>query len=42
MNQLLEKLLKSNFNVGIYEIKEAEWIDIGQWNLYKDSLRKLE
>ena len=42
MNQLLEKLLNSKFNVGIYEIKESEWIDIGQWNLYKDSLRKLK
>lgn len=42
MNQLLDKLLKLNFKVGSFEINENDWLDVGKWNLYKESLKKLE
>ncbi len=42
MNQLLDKLLDFKFKIGTYRIDSSEWVDIGQWNLYKESIKKLE
>ena len=42
MNDLLEVLFKKKCKVGTYRIKDNDWIDVGQWNLYKNSLKALE
>ena len=39
-NTLLEKSLKSNKKVGYYEIKDRDWIDVGQMDKYKDFVNK--
>ena len=39
-NTLLEKSLKSNKKVGYYEIKDRDWIDVGQMDKYKNFVNK--
>ena len=42
MNELLEKLFQNNYKVGTFKIKSNQWIDVGKWDLYKESLKSLE
>ena len=39
-NTLLEKSLKKNKKVGYYEIKDRDWIDVGQMDKYKNFINK--
>jgi len=39
-NILLEKSLKENKKVGYYEIKDRDWIDVGQMDKYKEFINK--
>ena len=39
-NVLLSKCAKKNKKIGYYEIKDKDWIDIGQMDKYKNFLNK--
>ena len=39
-NSLLEKSLKKNKKIGYYEIKERNWVDVGQMDKYKNFVNK--
>ena len=39
-NTLLEKSLKKNKKIGYYEIKDRDWIDVGQMDKYKNFINK--
>jgi len=36
----LEKLQKEEFQIGVYPVSAKSWIDVGQWEEYKESLKK--
>ncbi len=40
-NTLIEKLRKGNERIGVYPVAEQSWIDIGQWDMYHDSMKKI-
>jgi len=40
LNILLKKSLKKNKKVGYYEIKDRDWIDVGQMDKYKEFINK--
>lgn len=37
-NDLFELAKKKKIKIGVYPIKANEWVDIGQWNFYKNSV----
>jgi len=39
--ELVEKIISSNKRVGIFPVSKEAWIDIGQWNEYKNALNNL-
>ena len=39
-NTLLEESLKKDKKVGYYEIKDRDWIDVGQMDKYKNFVNK--
>ena len=39
-NQLLLKAHKNNKRIGLYEIREKDWIDVGQMDKYKNYINK--
>ena len=39
--ELLTRLKKKKFKIGVFPISEDAWIDIGQWNEYKKAIDKL-
>lgn len=41
LTDLIRSLLKSKKKIGVYEISERKWSDIGQWDKYKETLSKL-
>lgn len=41
MNNLIELLISKNLKVGVYPVSEASWSDVGQWEEYSDTLKKL-
>ena len=41
MTDLIKVVKKNNYQVGIYPVQESEWVDIGQWDLYKKALEKI-
>lgn len=41
MTHLIEKLLANNLTVTTYPINESEYIDIGQWDEYRDAVRRM-
>ncbi len=41
MTDLIELLKKKNMNVGVYPVSEKSWIDIGQWQEYREALKVL-
>jgi NDP-sugar pyrophosphorylase family protein len=41
MTDLVEAVKKQGMRVGVYPISEDKWIDVGEWDAYKSSLRKL-
>jgi len=41
-NELINLAKKKQFKIGLFPIEEDNWIDVGQWNEYKSSIRDLE
>ncbi len=41
MNQLIEKLKKNKKKIGLFQINEKNWIDVGQWDDYKKSIKNI-
>ena len=39
-NTLLNKSIKNKKKIGYYEIKDKDWIDVGQMDKYKNFLNK--
>ena len=39
-NSLLERSLKNNKKIGYYEIRDKDWIDVGQMDKYKNFINK--
>ena len=39
--ELVTKIISLNKKVGIFPVSEEAWIDIGQWNEYKNALKNL-
>ena len=42
ITHLIENLKKNNRKVGVYPVYEKSWIDIGQWEEYKNALKYLQ
>ena len=38
MTDLIRKIQKSGFKVGVFPVSEKSWLDIGQWTEYKNTL----
>jgi len=41
MTDLIQKLLKSGMNIGVFPVSENSWVDVGQWNEFKNTSIKL-
>ena len=41
MTDLIKKAKLNNFKIAVYPIDEDLWVDIGQWNEYKNAVGKL-
>lgn len=41
MTDLIEKLQNAGFNIGVYPVSNKSYIDIGQWELYRQSINQL-
>ena len=39
-NQLILKAHKNNKKIGLFEIKEKDWVDVGQMDKYKNYINK--
>lgn len=42
LDNLINLCLKNNLKIGVYEIPEKEWNDIGEWDEYKKTISKLK
>lgn len=42
ITHLIEKLQYNGYKVGVYPVSEKSWIDVGQWEEYKVSIKNLE
>lgn len=42
LTDLISILQKDNKKVGVYPVSENSWIDIGQWEKYKDAVEKFK
>jgi NDP-sugar pyrophosphorylase family protein len=42
LTDLISVLLKQNLKVGVYPINDDQWIDVGQWEEYKNAVSKLK
>jgi len=40
-NELIDKLKKKGFSVGVFPIDEKSWIDVGQWEEYQKAVKIL-
>ena len=40
MDELIFKLKKQKKKIGIYEIDSSKWYDLGNWESYKNFLKK--
>ena len=34
MNDLIERLIKKKFKIGVFPIHESDWLDLGTWNRF--------
>ena len=41
MTDLIKKAKLNNFKIAVYPIDEDHWVDVGQWNAYKNAVAKL-
>ena len=42
ITDLMEVLKLNNHRIGVYPVSEKSWIDIGQWDEYKKTLKRLD
>jgi NDP-sugar pyrophosphorylase family protein len=42
MNELIQKLIKDNKKIGVFPINSNAWLDLGQWDEYKNAVKKLK
>ena len=38
ITELIEKLKRNGFKIGVFPVDEEEWIDVGQWNEFKKTV----
>jgi len=41
MTDLIEQMLKNGQKVGVFPIDDESWIDLGQWEQYRDAIKRL-
>jgi dTDP-glucose pyrophosphorylase len=41
MTDLISKLKEKEYKIGVYPISQRSWLDIGQWEEYNDTVKKL-
>ena len=41
MTDLIEKMLSNGEKVGVFPIDDDSWIDLGQWEQYRDAIKRL-
>ena len=41
ITHLMEEILKRKGRVGVFPVSEASWLDIGNWSVYNETLKKL-
>ncbi len=41
ITHLIEDAKNKGMKVGVFPIEDSSWIDVGQWNEYKDAIKKL-
>ena len=41
MNNFIELLKNKKFNIGLYPISSESWLDVGQWEEYKNNIKKI-
>ncbi len=41
MTDLINELKNNNYEIGVYPVSEKSWVDIGQWDKYRESANKL-
>ena len=42
MNDLIQKLIKDNKKLSVFPINNDTWLDLGQWDEYKNAVKKLK
>ncbi len=42
MNELINKIEKKKYKVGVFPIDDSAWSDIGEWNLYEQTLKSYD
>lgn len=41
INELLNEIKKKKLKVGVYPVYENDWVDVGHWKKYDDTLKKM-
>ena len=39
LTDLVKILIKNNLKVGMFKIKEKNWLDVGEWDEFKKTVR---
>jgi len=42
MTDLIEKIRENGGSIGVYPVSEKAWVDVGQWDEYRNALRVME
>jgi len=42
ITNLMEKVKKEGGKVGLYPITESDWIDVGEWSEYRNSINRID
>ena len=42
MNELINKIEKKKYKVGVFPIDDSGWSDIGEWNQYEQTLKSYD
>jgi NDP-sugar pyrophosphorylase family protein len=40
ITHLMEKIIQRNGKVGVFPVSEGAWMDIGEWNEYRETQQK--
>ena len=41
MTNLIKDIKKQQKKIGVYPIDDNSWVDVGQWNEYQKTIKKL-